>query len=398
MARCLYPMAGYFDSQGNMRVLHKSQLIDRFPLAFKDRSVSTGVIRNGEQVFTWQSNFKLPEYRSDFFSSDEWKIFYNPYTGQKSNPFRIPCGKCIECRLNESKEWANRVTMENMILPQDENRALFVTLTYTPDQEDFICSYDYVIDCDEVPEDIEMHKHLTLVPSHVARYIHDVRQYFERKHNWKGVRFYLCGEYGSKMYRPHFHIILLNLPPMDYKVHHTNSMGNAFFEIPELAALWRNPDATTADKSFGFVCFAEVSWESIAYTARYCLKKFNDQDERNLFIKANIHPVFSSKSTHPGLGYEFYQNYKESIFRDNQINLPNGRVCGVPRYFKKLYEEEYPSRYRKYKEACFANMQTLQKVQETDQYVHLSEAEYFSFRKEQAEKKVKKLIRHTQFV
>jgi len=46
-----------------------------------------------------------------------------------ANPMRIACGQCIGCRLERSRQWATRLTHENLL----HNESAFITLTY--DQE-----------------------------------------------------------------------------------------------------------------------------------------------------------------------------------------------------------------------------------------------------------------------
>lgn len=55
----------------------------------------------------------------------------NPYEVQFMHPGStlIPCGRCIGCRLDYSRSWADRMMLEL----ETEKKAIFVTLTYDND-------------------------------------------------------------------------------------------------------------------------------------------------------------------------------------------------------------------------------------------------------------------------
>lgn len=93
-------------------------------------------------------------------------------------PVTVPCGKCVACLVNKRGDWIFRLQME---MKFSKRKALFVTLTY--DQK-------------HCPEKLDK-RHLQLFLKRL------------RKHYPAGqIRYYAVGEYGSKMGRPHYHLIL----------------------------------------------------------------------------------------------------------------------------------------------------------------------------------------------
>ena len=103
----------------------------------------------------------------------------------------VPCGNCIECRLNKSREWATRIACEQYT----SCNSIFLTLTYDD-------------------ENLPMGNHFlpSLVPDHVSTFMKDLRAYCKYHYNTDNIRFYAAGEYGSVTARPHYHLCIFNLP------------------------------------------------------------------------------------------------------------------------------------------------------------------------------------------
>lgn len=58
------------------------------------------------------------------YRSPSGKFFTTPYPG--STFMQVPCGQCVNCRLNHSREWAIRCTHEAQMWDQN----CFIMLTY----------------------------------------------------------------------------------------------------------------------------------------------------------------------------------------------------------------------------------------------------------------------------
>src|SRR3954449_8205389 len=90
--------------------------------------------------------------------------------------FSLPCGQCIGCRLERSRQWAMRCVHENKMHP----RSSFVTLTY---------------DDKNIPPAGSLSKR-------------DFQLFMKRlrKSQSNPLRFFACGEYGETTHRPHYHV------------------------------------------------------------------------------------------------------------------------------------------------------------------------------------------------
>lgn len=103
--------------------------------------------------------------------------------------FPVPCGHCLSCRLSAVGVWSFRMSME--ALGYESDNIAFVTLTYANEH----CPSGY-----------------NLAPSHLQGFFKRLRRYLPYK-----IRYYACGEYGTKRGRPHYHAIIYGLRPQDYE-------------------------------------------------------------------------------------------------------------------------------------------------------------------------------------
>ena len=96
----------------------------------------------------------------------------------------LPCGKCPNCMRRRTSGWSFRLIKEG----ERSETALFVTLTY---------------DTKYVP--LTKNGFMSLNKRHIQTYMKRLRKLSDRK-----LKYYVCGEYGSKRDRPHYHMIIFN--------------------------------------------------------------------------------------------------------------------------------------------------------------------------------------------
>lgn len=182
--------------------------------------------------------------------------------------FLVPCGRCIGCRIDYSRTWANRMIMEL----QDNPKAIFLTLTYN-----------------NVHVPIAENGRMTLNVRDVQLFFKRLRFHFPDKR----IRYYLAGEYGPKNMRPHYHAIVYGLDILDFddlrQIGH-NALSQAYYTSQELEDIWAN----------GFILLSPVSHKTCAYVARYTMKKH--YGDREHYDRLGIKPEFSVCSRKPGIG------------------------------------------------------------------------------------------------
>lgn len=234
----------------------------------------------------------------------------------------VPCGQCIGCRLDYSREWANRCLLEATY----HESSYFVTLTYSNSTIpiSYHCSNLSTGEAGEFP---------SLSKRDVQLFLKRLR-----KDTGQQIRYYLSGEYGDKTYRPHYHAILFGLHLDDLQFFKKSPLGFDYYLSPSLEKIWGK----------GQILVTDVTWDTCAYTARYMMKKLKGEGAK-YYKKVNIVPPFSLMSRKPGLGFQYFIDNPD-IYKYDYINLKtdNGGIkVYPPRYYDRLYDIDYPEELEK---------------------------------------------------
>lgn len=231
----------------------------------------------------------------------------------------IPCGQCIDCKLQKSREWATRCMLES----KEHNNNYFLTLTY--DDEHLPRKQLAKIETGELTNEYVP----TLKPKDLQDFWKRLREHYSRKYNIT-LRYFACGEYGDKHERPHYHAIVFGLPIFDLQPDHKSKRGNMNFKSNEIQKIWGK----------GIVAIGDVTWESCAYTARYLTKKQTGKGALLYWLK-QIEPEFCRMSKRPAIGKAYFDKNWERIYENDEIFTKTKKgVCGVKpsRYYDKLFD------------------------------------------------------------
>lgn len=211
----------------------------------------------------------------------------------------LPCGQCIGCRIDRSREWAIRCMHEASCWSQN----CFVTLTYDDDHIKKQCG-----------------KNLSLNKRDFVLFIKRLRHYAK-----KTIRYYHCGEYGEERGRPHHHAALFNIDFSD-KQPWRETQGVKLYCSPALAVLW----------PYGYHTIGEVTWESAAYIARYVTKKITG--ELAQFVYKNIQPPYSTMSRRAGIGSLWLEQYANDVYNYDRV-ISRGMEMRAPRFYDKIFDK-----------------------------------------------------------
>lgn len=214
------------------------------------------------------------------------------YTHQSERVIPVPCGKCPQCLKRRVASWSFRLEIEAL----QWQKQYFVTLTYNTDS---------------VP--ISPNTFMTLDPTHITKYLKRLRKQVGK------LRYYLCGEYGTRFKRPHYHLILF---------------GNSNLTENDIINSWVSPETK---QSYGDVYFGKVEAASIRYTVQY----YDKGDWRKAHQRDDRLPEFSRMSQ--GLGRDFLTEAQVNHFLNNPekgyIYNKDGHKIAIPRYYKnRLYD------------------------------------------------------------
>lgn len=240
-------------------------------------------------------------------------VFKERHGSDVRRELQIRCGRCIGCRLHRSQEWAIRCVHEMKLHKQN----CWITLTYDD-------------------------KHL---PAGGSLRYPDFQKFLKRFRKLvapASIRFYMCGEYGDELGRPHYHACIFGYCFDDLKPWRKSSSGFQLFRSARLEKLWK----------FGNAEIGELNHETAAYTARYTVAKitgtaaeahyaFIDKDSGEEHQRA---PEFNRCSLRPGIGAGHFERFMDDIFPTGMC-VSRGRQVVAPRFYCKLYEKFDPEGY-----------------------------------------------------
>lgn len=249
--------------------------------------------------------------------------------------FQLPCGKCIECRLEYARTWAIRCVHESIC----HQNNVFITLTYS-DQN--------------LPSDRKLHyDHFQKFMKRLRKEQHEQFLLSYGFDNWRklgkegrkaelkrrAISYFVTGEYGDQTKRPHWHAIIFNWSPTDLQYLRTTDRGDRVYKSKQLDDLWGYNDFTQRPNEIG-----DVTFESAGYVARYAAKKLvHGNDDAHDFK-----PI-SKKSSANAIGKRFLERFWTDIFNHGKVVLPDGRTIGtIPRYYEKWLAKNHPEAYRNY--------------------------------------------------
>jgi len=267
----------------------------------------------------------LVAFRSEELNSSGKRSFvFNRKKSLDGVPHKLPCGQCIGCRLEYSRQWAVRCLHEASLYSAN----CFITLTY---------------DDKHLPGDLSLKK------DHYQKFMKRLRKRFDGidpVSDSSGVsypiRYYHCGEYGELRFRPHYHAILFNFDFPDKVFWKKSVDGSPLYLSPALQELW----------SFGFSSIGSVTFDSAAYVARYVMKKVNGDMKEGHYRRfdsstgevIDLQPEYCTMSRRPGIANRWYDEWKDDVYPHDYV-VVNGVRCKPPKYYDGLYELDDPDDY-----------------------------------------------------
>uniref|UniRef100_A0AAU8AWW4 Replication initiator protein n=1 Tax=Dulem virus 172 TaxID=3145649 RepID=A0AAU8AWW4_9VIRU len=246
-----------------------------------------------------KAKMKICSYKTDFvrFDGQHWHCHSGvpPFGDYVSEFTEIPCGQCIGCRLDYSRQWANRCMLE----ASEHSSSFFLTLTY---DDDHLPANEII---NVTTGEIKQSPVHTLVKKDLSGFMKRLR-----KNTGQKLRFYGCGEYGGETFRPHYHVIVFGLELDDLQIYKRSTAGFWYYNSETVQKCWKN----------GFVVVCDVSWDTCAYTARYVTKKLKGEPAQ-IYEEFNLVPPFVNMSRKPGIARNYYEQNKDKIYKYDCINL-----------------------------------------------------------------------------
>lgn len=296
--------------------------------------------------------YPITGYRAKYVNPETGKrpLVFNPNEGFRDMPVTVPCGRCIGCRLEYSRQWAVRCVHEASM--HDENS--FITLTYAPEH----LPYDTSIHKEELQRFYKrFRKKLDAIYGR-TKYYDEEKEKWRYKPN-KPIRYFSSGEYGTTckncgigekrhkyegcgewkpgLGRPHYHALIFGYDFPDKEFWTKQKNGEILFRSKLLEELW-----TKGHSTIGYATF-----QSAAYVARYVVKKRKggtDEENEEHYKRVDkdtgeihqLEPEFCLMSRNPGLGTSWFKKYKSDT--DKDYITVNGKKMSLPKFYDAMLE------------------------------------------------------------
>lgn len=174
-------------------------------------------------------------------------------------PYRTPkgdlvgCGRCLACRVKKRREWTIRNQLE---LQSWNQKGLFVTLTYSEEN---------------LP--LNIYGKPTLRPADLTKFFKRLRKELSKQN--RKIRYFACGEYGTKTARSHYHAIIYGVDENDSELIHKCWGLDGF-------------DTWIFKRDFGW-----IEPDSIQYVCGYVTKKWTSKSDKKKYELEDRVPPFS---------------------------------------------------------------------------------------------------------
>lgn len=267
---------------------------------------------------------------------------------------KLPCGRCFGCRMERSRQWAVRCMHE----AQMHRHNCFLTVTYATEN---------------------LPPHGSLVKRHHQLFLKKLRAAVNRQRHRMAIqhppvggwpfaleestpqsapgapdktpgtpgaqlRYYMAGEYGAELARPHYHFCIFGIDFNDRTYWKTTAAGSKLYRSATLEKLWPEGHSTVGNLTF----------ESAAYTARYCLQKRTGEKFKKHYEKIDIdtgeiiqlEKEYNEMSRAKGIGKEWITKFTADAYiaRPGEIRV-NGKTAKTPRYYDQQLKKLDPTRY-----------------------------------------------------
>lgn len=162
----------------------------------------------------------------------------------------------------------------------------------------------------------------------------DVTLFLKKLRRWlakdRGTGFrcsyFLCGEYGGQLQRPHYHLLLFGVWFRDARYFKKSAAGFELYRSAVLDKLW----------SRGHADIGSLTFESAAYAARYVVEKINGDMAPMHYMGRVAEDV--RMSLKPAIGKRWFERFQDDVFPSDEV-VVSGRKVRTPLYYDRLQSD-----------------------------------------------------------
>lgn len=231
-----------------------------------------------------------------------------PANGIAGKKMPVPCGTCILCRVEQTRQ--NAVLILHEAKMHDE--ACMITLTYSDEN----------------------------IPPNGSLQYADVQKLWKRlRKAGKKFRYFAVGEYGDKTNRPHYHACVFGLSWTENRI--ITQQDPLKWVSPELNAEW----------GLGYTDIVPLSFTTAAYAASYVQKKLTEKkpyvnldQETGEIIFLEQPKAYRSES----LGKTWWEKHHQQTIDHDHIII-NGIRQKPPKKYDEWLKEKNPTELERIK-------------------------------------------------
>jgi len=227
-----------------------------------------------------------------------WPIVFKIENGLPETELKIPCGKCIGCRLDKTAHWAMRIMCE----AEMHEKNCYLTLTYRED---------------------EISENKSLEKKEITLFWKRLRYELYKGEQGRAIRYFSAGEYGDKKGRPHYHAALFGCDFSEDKLAWKQGAKDILFVSPTLDKAWGK----------GIATIQELNLDSALYIAKYVVKRLQGPYAVQYGGKE---PEFALMSRNPGLANEWLMKYMDDVKAIDGVMIKPGKIARPGRYFDSI--------------------------------------------------------------
>lgn len=212
--------------------------------------------------------------------------------------FNVPCRQCMCCRLKKVQSLRMMSDLYLYDRYMNGQGASFVTLTYS---DNFLPVNDGGV--------------VTLRKSDFQKFNKRFRINLVRNNLDIPYKFIACGEYGGKLSRPHYHIIMLGI---------TKAIADEFVPLS-----WDHIKNGISD-------VGSLARGGLNYVLKYCTKTSLGKDAKRLYDDNGVERPFICHSK--SLELDYFERNLEEIENNNFALRHKGKLVSLPNYYRKKYD------------------------------------------------------------
>lgn len=266
-------------------------------------------------------------YPKPAYLSRDGKVTFTRHEKALGNSayLHIRCGMCLGCKADHARDWAIRSYHESQL----HSESCFVNLTYAPE----------------------------FLPPHGSLQKTDLQLFWKRlrkalnKNIGTKIRYFACGEYGTKKGRPHYHAIIFGWRPGDQRLIGKSDKGNPQYVSQIIQKAWH----------YGHHTWTDFDPSCARYVAHYTADKLKsfaaDTPDPDTGLRPyevidrdghiwQLQPEFQAQSLRPGIGFQWFQDNYREVFPTDTVVM-GGKEYPPPRAYYKWLEELDPDLYER---------------------------------------------------